>query len=432
MTDRLFSDDYKITPYWWEATPRPEISQLELPAKADVVVIGAGYSGLSAALQTSRAGRHTVVLDAEDVGWGCSTKNGGQISTSIKPGYQELASKYGSERAFKILKEGHNALAWIEDFVAGEKIDCHFKIAGKFTGAHNPAQYERLGKIVGNQQKGLESDAHLVPRAEQHTELGSDLYHGGIVYPKFASIDPARYHQGLLERVLGSQATVLSHCAVTDVARDGECFRVTTAKGVIRTQNVIVATNGYTGSSTPWFRRRIVPIGSYIIATEPLNPGQMDRLIPGDRVIGDTRRMVYYYRASPDRQRILFGGRVSHNETDPLVSGPKLHAEMVKIFPELSHTRISHSWVGFVGYTFDKLAHIGNHDGVHYSMGYCGSGVSMASYLGMRVGQQVLGLKEGQTGFDNLDFQTRPFYTGTPWFLSASIRYYRWLDSLDR
>ncbi len=309
MTGRLFCDDYKTTPYWWEATPRPEISQHELPAKTDVVVIGAGYSGLSAALQTSRAGRHTVVLDAEDVGWGCSTRNGGQISTSIKPNYHELAAKYGPERAFKILKEGHNALAWIEDFVASEKIDCHFKIAGKFTGAHNPAQYQRLGKIVDNQQKGLESDAYLVPRAEQHTELGSDLYHGGIVYPKFASIDPACFHQGLLQSVLESEATVLGHCAVTELARAGDDFRVTTAKGSIRASNVIVATNGYTGSFLPWLRRRIIPIGSYIIATEPLKPGQMDRLIPRDRVIGDTRRMVYYCRASPDRKRILFGGR---------------------------------------------------------------------------------------------------------------------------
>jgi len=217
MTNRLFSDDYKTTPYWWEATPRPELSQHELPAKADVVVIGAGYTGLSAALQTSRDGRHTVVVDADDVGWGCSTKNGGQISTSIKPTYQELASKFGTERAFKILKEGHNALAWIEEFVTGEKIDCHFKIAGKFTGAHNPAQYELLGKKIDHQQKGLESEAYLIARAEQHTELGSDIYHGGVVFPKFASLDPARFHQGLLERVLEAQATILSHCPATGV-----------------------------------------------------------------------------------------------------------------------------------------------------------------------------------------------------------------------
>jgi glycine/D-amino acid oxidase-like deaminating enzyme len=430
MTNALFTDDYKTTPYWWEDTPRPELPQQEMPAKADVVVIGAGFTGLSAALQTARGGRHTVVLDAEDAGWGCSTRNGGQISTSIKLTFEYLSSKYGAEPAFKILREGHNALEWIEDFVANEKIDCQFKIAGKFTGAHNPAQYERLGKIADNQIKGLESDAYLLPRADQHTELGSDIYYGGIVYPKFASVDPARLHQGIMERLIEAQATIHTHCPATAVDRDGDGFRVTTAKGSIWTSEVIVASNGYTGSLTPWLKRRVIPIGSYMIATEALEPGQMDRLIPNDRVVGDTRRMVYYYRSSPDRQRILFGGRVSLGESDPLVSGPKLHASMVEIFPQLSNTRISHSWVGFVAYTFDTLAHLGRHDGINYAMGYCGSGVSMASYLGMRIGQQVLGLKEGKTGFDNLSFQTRPFYTGNPWFLAASIMYYRWLDGL--
>ncbi len=432
MTNSLFTDDYKSTPYWREATPALDLPDQELPAKADVVVIGAGYTGLSAALQTARGGRHTLVLDAENAGWGCSTRNGGQISTSIKPTFEQLSSKYGAQRAFNILKEGHNALAWIEGFVADEKIDCAFRVAGKFVGAHNPVQYELLGKKIDQQIKGLESEAYLVPRADQHTELGSDIYHGGAIFPKFASVDPARLHRGMLERVLEAQATVHNHCQATGIKPDGDGFCVTTPRGEIRTRNVIVASNGYTGSSTPWFKRRIIPIGSYVIATEPLAPGAMDRLIPRDRIVGDTRRVVLYYRASPDRQRIVFGGRVSLAETDPLVSGPKLHASMVEIFPELSQTRISHSWVGFVGYTFDTLAHPGKHEGIHYAMGYCGSGVSMASYLGMRIGQQVLGLKQGRTGFDELSLQTRPFYTGNPWFLAPSVMFYRWLDGMNR
>ena len=149
---------------------------------------------------------------------------------------------------------------------------------------------------------------------------------------------------------------------------------------------------------------------------------------PGNRVVSDTKKVVYYYRASPDRKRILFGGRVSLNETDPRVSGPKLHADMVRIFPELAATRISHSWCGFIAYTFDELMHVGQHDGMYYAMGYCGSGVGTASYFGMRVGQQVLGRKEGRTALDGLDFQTRPLYYGNPWFLAPSIAYYRWRD----
>lgn len=431
MTRSLFTEDAKATPFWWERTPRPACDEAGLPGTADVVVIGAGYTGLSAALQTARGGRDTVVVDAEDAGWGCSSRNGGHVSTSIKPGFERLASRYGRQAAFDILREGHNALAWIEGFVAEEGIDCDFRVTGKFIGAHNQAQYARLGREVDHQIEGLESGAWLVSRAEQHAELGTDLYHGGIVLPKVAAVDPARYHQGLLQRVLDAGARVIDHCPAIAIDRDGDGFRVSTARGAIRTRDVILASNGYTGSMTPWQRRRVIPIGSYIIATEPLAPALMDQLMPRERMLGDTRRMVYYYRPSPDRRRILFGGRVSLSETDPFKSGPRLHTEMVRIFPQLAGTRISHSWMGFVAYTFDTLPHLGVHDGVHYAMGYCGSGVGMASYLGMRIGQRLLGLAEGRTGFDHLDFETRPLYSGKPWFLAASILLYRWLDRLN-
>jgi len=172
----------------------------------------------------------------------------------------------------------------------------------------------------------------------------------------------------------------------------------------------------------------VIPIGSYVIATEPLPEDLMARLMPKRRVISDTRKLVVYYRPSPDGRRILFGGRVSLKETDPRASAPLLHAELARIFPELAETRVSHSWMGFVAYSFDAMPHLGRHDGAYYAMGYCGSGVSLASYFGMRIGQQVLGLAEGRTALDGLKFQTRPFYSGDPWFLAPSIRYYRWRD----
>jgi len=424
----LFTAGFKETPYWWDAVPRPDPGTAALPASAEVLVIGSGYSGLNAALVTARGGRDTLVVDAEAAGWGCSTRNGGQISTSIKPGYEELAHRHGPGRAFAILKEGHAALAWIGDFLRDEAIDCDFKVCGRFHAAHAPAQYEALARKAARQPKGLEVEAEPVPRAEQRRELGSDAYHGGLVYPRHAALDPARYHRGLIQRVLAAGARVVPHCAVTGLARDGNGFEVATERGTVRAREVVVATNGYTGAITPWLRRRVIPIGSYVIATEPLDPGLMDRLMPRDRIVSDTRRVVYYYRASPDRSRILFGGRVSLAETDPKVSAPRLHRDLAGIFPELATTRLSHSWVGFVAYTFDTLAHLGRHEGLYYAMGYCGSGVSMASYLGMRIGQQVLGLAEGRTGFDGLAFETRPFYGGNPWFLAPSVMYYRWRD----
>src|SRR5579871_3212010 len=180
MPTELFTQDVKLTPYWWDDVPRPALPATAPPAKADVVIIGSGYTGLSAALQTARGGRHTVVLDADDAGFGCSTRNGGQISTSIKPAFDDLARQLGADRAFRIVKEGHNSLAWIGEFIAAEKIDCDFRIAGRFHAAHNAACYEALAQRLTKQPKGLEVEAHLVPRTEQHSELGTDAYFGGI------------------------------------------------------------------------------------------------------------------------------------------------------------------------------------------------------------------------------------------------------------
>ena len=430
MNTSAVMDDCKLSPYWWEQVPRPRLPDRALPKTVDVAVIGAGYTGLHAALQTARGGRTTIVFDAEDAGWGCSTRNGGQISTSIKPSFEQLARRHGSQRAFEILKEGQRSLDWIADFVRSEAIDCDFGQVGRFHAAHNAAQYEALGARIASQPKGLEVDAFMLTRAQQRSELGSDAYWGGVVYTRHCSVDPARYHQGLLERVLSAGAQLAPNCAVTAIEKQGALFRISTPRGSVVARDVVVATNGYTGGLTPWLQRRVIPIGSYMIATEPLPEGMMDSLIPNNRIVSDTRRVVYYYRASPDRRRILFGGRVSYHETDPRVSGPKLHADMVQIFPQLRDTRVSHSWCGFVAYTFDELMHLGKRDGLHYAMGYCGAGVGTSSYFGMRLGQQVLGLAEGRTALDGLAFETRPFYTGNPWFLAPSVAYYRWRDSL--
>jgi glycine/D-amino acid oxidase-like deaminating enzyme len=424
----IFAEGFKATSYWWERSPRPDLPRVELPASVDVAVVGSGYTGLHAALQTARGGRSTLVLDAEDAGWGCSTRNGGQISTSVKPGLPELARRHGEAKGRAILEEGRRALSWIGEFIDEEGINCDFGVVGRFHAAHSAAAFHRLVESVRGEPAGLETGAYIVPRDRQRTVLGTDAYHGGVVYPRHASLDPGRYHAGLLDRVLAAGATVAANCAVEGMERVAAGFRLKTTRGAVTARDVVIATNGYTGALTPWLRRRVIPIGSYIIATEELPKELVDRLFPTSQIVSDTRKVVYYYRLSPDRRRILFGGRVSHAETDPRVSGPLLHAELVRLFPELRGTKISHSWMGFVAYTFDTLAHAGSQDGLHYAMGYCGSGVSMASYLGMRTGQKVLGLEQGRTGFDGVRFQTRPLYHGRPWFLAASVAYYRWLD----
>lgn len=420
--------DCRNRSYWTDLLPDPPALPKKPLTSVDVLIVGSGYTGLSAAIETARGGRSTMVLDSEDPGFGCSTRNGGQISTSIKPSLKELTAKYGAARARAIRREGETALNWIEAFVGREKLDCDFRRAGRYHAAHTPRHYEAIAREAEILRKSEGTEAHTVSRRDQRTELGSDVYFGGVVFPRHASVDPAKFHRGLLACAVDAGVHVTGHCAVLGIDNEPDGFVARTSKGMVRARDVIIATNGYTTALTPWMQRRVVPVGSYMIATEPLPADLVDRLFPTDRIASDTCKVVYYYRASPDRRCVLFGGRVSAKETDPAVSGPKLHADMCRIFPELRDYRVSHSWSGKVAYSFDELAHTGVHKGIHYAMGYCGSGVSMAGYLGMRLGKKVLGEKEGRTAFDGLPFPTRPFYRGNPWFLPAAVAWYRWHD----
>ncbi|MEZ5837000.1 MAG: FAD-binding oxidoreductase [Geminicoccaceae bacterium] len=361
---------------------------------------------------------------------GCSTRNGGQISHSVKPGHGELTRRYGEATARRILADGRQSRSFIEKFVTDENLDCAFAPCGRFHAALSARGFEKLRHDAENQPAGFETRVTVVGRDAQREEIGSGLYHGGVVFHEHASIDPGRYHAGLLDLVRHAGATMLPLTRVTRISTGDAGAKVETARGTISTRDVVLATNGYTDAVSGWHRRRIIPIGSYVIATEELPQALVDELDPKGRVFSDTRKVVYYYRSSPDRRRIVFGGRVSAAESDTATSAKRLHAEMVRIFPQLESCRISHSWMGLVGYTFDTLAHVGRKDGVYHAMGYCGSGVGMASYLGMKTGRAVLGQADAATGLGETDFPTRPFYSGKPWFLPAAVQFYRLRDRL--
>jgi len=429
--ETIWCHNRKETSFWLEGLPEFNSISNKLPHRVDVAIVGSGYTGLNAALQTIRGGRSTVVFEAGVPGQGCSTKNGGQISTSIKPSLEKLSAKFGTQSGIAIRQEGENALNWIGDLITSEKIDCNFSRVGRYHAAHTQKHYELITRDAEkvNRSEGIE--AFAVPKNEQLKELGSDVYHGGVVFPRHASVDPGKYHRGLLQRVIDAGVDVFGQCAVLDIEQTPDGFVITTQKGKVKARDVIIATNGYTSNLTPWLQKRVIPIGSYIIATDVLDPVMVNELFPTNRIASDTCKVIYYYRTSPDRKRILFGGRVSATETNPLLSGPKLLKDLYRIFPQLEGTKISHSWTGTVAYTFDEMAHTGQHNGIYYSMGYCGSGVSMASYLGMRLGQKVLGLVEGKTAFDDLPFPTRPLYNGRPWFLPAVVSWYRMQDRIQ-
>lgn len=435
----LFTDNFKSTPFWWEQAPLDGTPASELPEEVDVLVVGAGYTGLHAALQTARAGMKTLVLDSEQPGYGCSSRNGGQISTSIKYNYAQLVKRYGESLARDILTMGKASLDYVGEFVEQENIDCNFEVTGRFHGAHSARAFAQMAHEIDQPNPVFDSDAYMVSREQQHTELGTDHYHGGMVFPHFAAVQPARYHAGTMERVRHAGATVLGHCGVESISskanpglnvgtKKAKRFQVQCARGTVAAEHIVIATNGYTGSLSPWQQRRVIPIGSYIIATESIDEGAMNHLFPTRRMLTDSRKLVYYYRPCPDHKRVIFGGRVSLTETDAKISGPKLHAEMCRLFPALADIKISHSWSGTVAYTFDSLMHCGEQDGMHYAMGYCGSGVGMASFLGKCIGEQIADTGSVEIPLAKIPFQTRPLYTGTPWFLAPSVWLYRMRD----
>ena len=416
--------------YWLEDAALPQYAPAPVPGSVDVAIVGAGYTGLSAARETAVAGLSTLVLDAGPVGGGCSGRNGGQVAYSIKPTLAELSRRHGAELAARIRLEGHHALEHLRTLATRERVDCDWRPNGGFYAARTQADFDEMRRALDSPD-GADERITLVERRDVGTELASPHYYGGCVYPDDASIHPVRLVRALYERAVTAGARIHGDCAVTAIARTKGGFELHTAAGRVTARRVLLATNGYSGPLSPWHRRRVIPIGSYQIATQPLGADRVRALIPNARNVGDTRRVIIYLRPSPDGTRILFGGRAALSETDPTRCVPRLLEMLRSVFPSLQGVGASHAWVGFIAYTFDTMMHLGQDDGLYYCMGYCGQGVPTATYFGMRIGQQIAGLAEGATALDGLSFPTRPLYTGNPWFLGPSILAYRALDALD-
>jgi glycine/D-amino acid oxidase-like deaminating enzyme len=319
----------------------------------------------------------------------------------------------------------------VEAIVAEEGIDCHFRRVGKLKLAAKPAHYDKLARSQEAMAREVDPETRMISRAQMHAEIGSDHYFGGMLIEKAASMHMGMYGQGLAEAAARRGARIYENNPVIGITRAaGGAHEVRTPHGSVHAKQVLLATGISAFGPLGWFRRRIVPVGAYLIATEPLPIELLDRLTPHRRNTTDTRHFVTYFRVSPDNRLILGGRARFSSRSDPRAdakSGAILRRSMAAIFPELSDTRIDYCWGGMVDMTSDRLPRAGEHDGLFYSMGYSGHGTHMATYMGSIMADVLDGRTELNPWRD-FDWPAIPGYFGRPWFLPIVGAYYRYKD----
>lgn len=418
-------------PYWWEAAPPSILEKSNVASRSDVVIVGAGYTGLSAGLTLARAGRSVQIFDAMRPGEGASTRNGGIASGSLRHSFAEHERRFGRERAQGIDREGKLAREDLARFISEERIDCDFKLTGRFTGASRQSDYDSLAREGDRLAKVLGIEAYGVPRAEQRSAIGTDFYHGGLVRKDIGGLHPAKLHAGMLRLVREAGATVHGETRVLGIRSESGGYEVSTARGTVRADHVIVGTNGYTDGVDSWLRRRMIPVRSRIIATAPISDNLMRELCPKGYMLGETRALHYYYRPSPDGTRILFGGRDGTIAGDPLWPTESLRRALLDIFPVLEDVPVTHSWFGHVAMNRDMIPRIFSRGGVRYAAGYCGSGVVWARWAGKKAALTILGHPDATSALDFRPPKAVPMYTGTPWFMPAVFAWYAAKDRIN-
>jgi glycine/D-amino acid oxidase-like deaminating enzyme len=406
-----------------------------VPESVDVAVLGAGFTGLSAARALAKRGATVAVLESETIGWGASSRNGGMVLTGLKLGVNKLVSMYGRERAKQMYKASLASIDCVEQIVREENIACDFARCGHLEVACKQKHFDDFAREAQVIARDFDHQLRVVPRNELPAEIGSPFYHGGMIDEVSAGLNPARYVARLGCAAMRAGAAIFEHARVQGIerlSRNGASeFRVTTSRGSLWARNVFVGTSGYTGAATPALRKKIIPIGSYIITTEVLPEALARELSPRNRMIYDSKNYLYYYRLTPDR-RMLFGGRAAFfPETADTIrkSAEILRRGMIDVYPQLRDAKVEYVWGGTLDFAFDIMPHAGQIDGIYFAVGYAGHGVAMATWQGQKMAEMIAGDKP-ENPFVGITFPSAPLglYNGRPWFLPFAGAWYKFLD----
>ena len=392
-----------------------------------MVIVGGGYTGMMAAARLAWRGRSVALLEQNALGSGASSRNGGMVHPGFKLGAATLLKRFG-EQGRALYQASLDAFALVEQTIETNQIACDYVRSGHLDLAFKPGHVQALENEAHVLRTEFGVTARMVPRIDLASEVGTSQYHGGLLVERSGGLHPAKYFAGLtrLARDRGAHLFDGTPAAAIESRRNGG-FLVTTPRGQIRSRDVLLATNGYTDDLLPPLRRRVIPLGSYIIATEPLPADLADSAIPHRRMLFDTKNFLYYWRLSSDH-RMLFGGRASFAPTTVARARDWLYAAMVRVHPQLSDVKVEHAWGGQVGFTFDRMPHIGRIKGITHALGYCGTGVAMSTYLGQLAADWIA---DGELpGYWQRPFPSMPLYRRNPWFLPAVGWYYAALDRI--
>jgi glycine/D-amino acid oxidase-like deaminating enzyme len=424
------------TNYWLETlSERVQGIAGPLLESVDVVVLGAGFCGLSAAHVLAKRGVRVVVLEAETLGWGASCRNGGMVLTGLKLPVPTLMARYGREAVRRMYAASLESIDLVERIVKEENIDCAFSRCGHLEVACKASHFAAYGEAAAQIKKGFGHELRIVAKSELRQEIGSDIYYGGLVDETSAGVNPAQYVTGLAKAARRAGACLYDHTRVTgvkaEVANGSRRFRVSTSRGSLVAKEVILASGAYTTAATPELRKKVIPIGSFIVATEVLPLDLARELSPRNRMIYDSKHFLYYYRLTPDN-RMLFGGRAAffpESESTVRESAELLRRGMSEVYPQLRETKVEFVWGGTLDFTFDVMPHAGRIDGMYFAVGFAGHGVAAATWMGAKLAGVVCG-DEDDNPFAAISFPGAPIglRSGNTWALPLAGMYYRVLD----
>jgi len=421
----------KLEPYWLASAPRFTSGSTEpVEGQVDVAVIGGGFTGLSAARSLAKTGARVAVLEAGRVVGEASGRNGGHCNNGLAHDLGGLAAQIGIERASALYRVFDDGVDTVEALVKEEAIDCDFTRTGKIKLAAKPGHFAKLQKSAELLKATVEPDLEVVAPGDVQSEIGSSGFHGGLVFPRSAHMHMGRFGVGLAEAAARAGAQIYEGAAVTGLQRiAGQAHRVVTTRGTLEAKQVLLATGASRQGPFAWLRRRIVPVGSFIIATEPLSDNLAASIMPTRRTATTTMNIGNYFRLTPDN-RLIFGGRARFALSSPssdAKSGAILKARMLELFPQLAQTRIDYCWGGLVDMTTDRLPRAGERDGVFYATGYSGHGTQMSVHMG-QIMARVMGGETAANPLAGLDWPVVPGHFGPPWFLPFVGMYYRYQD----